>query len=151
MRTDRSMGGRREKSGALSVAGLWEGHSWTSFLKCTCFGQPLLIRGAKKEGFYPDVQLPSPLAAHLGAGVNAEHGGHLWSPPCWVATRSPLWSHGLCHHLPPEAITLARVSRRFGQPPKSCLGHGGAGGKVGEPSPKRWLKGTGGLQKAARG
>lgn len=70
--------GGSNKSSALSVAGLRKGPSG---LECTCFDQPLLIRGAKSgEGFYPDV----------------------------------------------------RVSWYLGQLLKSCLGHGGAGGRVGE-------------------
>lgn len=36
-------------------------------------------------------------------------------------------------------ITLACLSWHFGQPPKSCLGHSGAGGKLGEPTLKLWL------------
>lgn len=61
-------------------------------------------------------------------------------------TRSLLWSQGLCHHSPPKAIPLPCVSWDFGQVLSSCLGHGGAGEKVGEPMPRgqelcrRWHK-----------
>lgn len=144
------MHGCRNASTWCVRMGAWEGE-WMSFLKYMCFDKPPVIRGAKKEGFYADVQQPSPLAAHLGAGVNAEHGGHLWSPPCWVAMRSPLRLRRLCHRSPPEAVTLVPVSWHFGQQPKSCLGHSRAGGKVGESVLKQWLTGTGGLQKVTWG